>query len=77
MNETHQLLIYADHFSLLDETINIMKRNWEPLLDASKEIGQDVNEQKTEYMLMSRHQNKSQNHKINPSEQILNIWEWQ
>jgi hypothetical protein len=35
---------------------NIRKKNAEALLDASKEIGLEVNSEKTKYMFMSRHQ---------------------
>jgi hypothetical protein len=32
--------------------------------DASKEVGVDVNAEKTKYMLLSRHHNTGQNHNI-------------
>jgi hypothetical protein len=34
----------------------------EAVIDASKDIGLEVNAEKTEYMLLSRHQNSGQNH---------------
>jgi hypothetical protein len=37
LNGTHQLLVYADDVSLLVEKINIIKKNAEALLGASKE----------------------------------------
>jgi sorting nexin-29 len=61
---THQLLGYADDINLLGENINITKKNAEALLDASKEIGLEVNSEKTKYMFMSRHQTAGQSNYI-------------
>jgi hypothetical protein len=36
-----------------------MKKNTETLIDASKEVGLEINVQKTKYMLLSRYQNVS------------------
>jgi hypothetical protein len=41
-----------------------MKKNMETLIDASKEVGLEVNREKTKYMLLSNHQNAGQNHDI-------------
>jgi hypothetical protein len=60
LNGTHHLLVYADDINLLGENINIIKKNAEALLDARKEIGLEVNSEKTKYMFMSHHQTAGQ-----------------
>jgi hypothetical protein len=40
LNGTHQLLVYADDVNLMGDNI---KKNTETLIDASKEIGLEVN----------------------------------
>jgi hypothetical protein len=57
-------LAYADDVSLLRDTIGTIKKNTEALIDASKEVGLEVNAEKTKYMLLIRHQNAGQNHDI-------------
>jgi hypothetical protein len=43
--------------NLLGDNIDIIKKHTESLIDASKEVGLQVNTEKTKYMLLSRHQN--------------------
>jgi hypothetical protein len=62
LNGTRQLLAYADDVNLLGDTVNTIKINTQTLIDASKEVGPEVNTEKTKYMLLSRHQNAGQNH---------------
>jgi hypothetical protein len=39
-------------------------KNTDPLLDANKEVGLEMNPEKTKYMLMSRYKNAGQKHTI-------------
>jgi hypothetical protein len=61
LNGTHQLLSYADDVNLLGDHIDTINKNTETLIDASKEVGLEVNVEKTKYMLVSRDQNAGQN----------------
>jgi hypothetical protein len=47
LNGTHQLLVYADDEKLLGDNIDTIKENTETLIDASKEVGLEVNAEKT------------------------------
>jgi hypothetical protein len=62
LNGTHRLLVYADDVNLLGGNIDNIKKNTETLTYASKEVGIEVNTEKTKYMLLSRYQNAGQNH---------------
>jgi ribosomal protein S2 len=52
--------VYADDVNLLGDNIRTIRKNIETLIDAIKEVGLQVNEQKTKGMLLSRHQNAGQ-----------------
>jgi hypothetical protein len=58
LNGTHQLSIYA--VNLLDDGINTIKENTETLLEAGTDVGLEINAEKTRYMIMSHHPNRTQ-----------------
>jgi hypothetical protein len=47
LNGTHQLLAYAADVTLLGDNIDTIKKNTETLTDASKEVGLEINVEKT------------------------------
>jgi hypothetical protein len=59
LNETRQLLVYADDANPLGDNTTVRK-NTETLVDASKEVGLEADTEKLKYMVMSRHQNAGQ-----------------
>jgi hypothetical protein len=61
---THQLLAYADDVNLLGDSINTIKDNTKTLLQANRDVGLEINAEKTKYMIMSRHLNSEQNQNI-------------
>jgi hypothetical protein len=73
LNGTHQLLAYADDVNLLGDSIHTIKKNTETLIDASKEVGLEINVDKTKYMLLTRHQNVGQNRDKNSKKDHLKM----
>jgi hypothetical protein len=57
-------LAYADDVNIARENIDTKQRNTKALLDASKEVGLEVNTEKTKYMLVSRCQKAGQRQSI-------------
>jgi hypothetical protein len=53
LNGTHWLLAYADDVNLLGDNIDTVKKKTETLIDASKEVGPEINIEKTKYILLS------------------------
>ena len=62
LNGTNQLLAYADDVNILGGSIHTVKEKAEALLIATKEIGLEVNADKTKYMVMSQEQTAGLSH---------------
>jgi uncharacterized protein YbcV (DUF1398 family) len=52
LNGAHQVLVYAYNVHLLKENIHTIKKNRKALLVSSREIGLEVNPEKTRHILM-------------------------
>jgi hypothetical protein len=57
-------LAYADDVNLLGDNIDTINKITQTLIDASKEVGLEVNVEKMRYMLVSRDQNAGQNREV-------------
>jgi hypothetical protein len=64
LNGMRHLPIYADYVNILGGSIHAIKKNTEALVVASKEIGLEVNAEKTKCTVMFRDQKARQNHNI-------------
>ena len=60
---SHQFLVYAD-VNILGGNLHTAKRNTESLVVTSKEIGLEVNADKTKYMIVPRDQHAGRSHNI-------------
>ena len=52
-NGTHQLLVYADDVNILDGSVHTIRKNAVASIVVSKETGLEVNEDQTEYTVIS------------------------
>ena len=73
-NGTHQLLAYADDVKILGGSVHTIKKNAEALVAATKEIGLEVNADKTKYMTVSRDQNAGRIHSMKMDNSSIEGW---
>ena len=64
LNGTHWLLVYADYVNILGGSVHTIKENADALEAASREIGLEVNADRTKYMVMSQDENAGRSHNI-------------
>ena len=57
LHGTYQLLVDADDVNILGGSIHTVKENAEALVVVSMEMGQDVNADKSMYVVISQDQN--------------------
>ena len=57
LHGTYQLLVYADDVNILGGSVHTVKENGEALVVFSMETGQEVNADKSMYVVMSQDQN--------------------
>jgi hypothetical protein len=62
LNCIHQLFVYAEDVNTYRRSVHTIKENSEALVVASKEIGLEINADKTKYMVMSRDQHAARSH---------------
>jgi hypothetical protein len=71
LNGTHQLLVYADYVNIMEGGVHTIKENAKNSVVASKEIGLEVNADKSKYMFMSRDQNSGRSYSIRTNNSSL------
>jgi hypothetical protein len=64
LNVTYQLVAYADDVNILGGSAHTLKENAEALVVAAKEIGLEINADKSKFMVMSRAQNAGLGHSV-------------
>ena len=64
LHGTYQLLVYAVDVNILGGSVHTVKENAEALVVVSMETGQEVNADKSMYMVMSEDQNAGRSHRL-------------
>ena len=64
LNDTRQLMVYADDVNILGGRVHTIQENAEALVVAGRENGVEENADKTKYMVTSRDQNTGRSHSI-------------
>ena len=59
MNGKYQLVVYADDVNMLGENLQTIRENTEIFIKASKDIGLEVNSDKTKYKITPHQQNQN------------------
>ena len=73
LNGTHQILAYADDINILGDNVNTVTENTEILLEAGKEIGLEINTEKTKYMYTARNSNMVQGQNIRVGDKVFEV----
>ena len=68
-------MVYANDVDILGVSVNTKEKNTETLVIANKEIGIEVNADKTKYTVVSRDQNSETNHNIKRGNNIFEMVE--
>jgi hypothetical protein len=61
--------------NLLGDNIDTTKKNTENVIDASTEVGLEVNAEKTKYLFLSHHQNAGQNYEMKIANGCFQMWQ--
>jgi hypothetical protein len=67
-----QLLVYAEDAT---QQYKYHKKKSKTLIDTSKEVGLEVNIEKTKYRLMYRQLNTRQKHSMETANNLLKMWQ--
>ena len=70
-------MVYADDVNIFGGSVHTVKENTEALVVATKEIGLEVNGDKTKYMVRSGDQNAGRSHNIKTDNRPCNSVERQ